>query len=505
MSYILLSFAAFFAILILFYYILPKRFQWGVLLFGSIAFYFFSGPKYFLYVLATAVITYAFARLSEKFKGRKASSLCITAAVLLDLGVFLVLKYADFVIENINVFLPKGSELKLFSFILPLGLSFYTFSAVGYIVDISRGKYAAEKNFFKFLLYLIYFPQITEGPIPRFDTLSARLFKEHPLSFSNIKNGYLLVLWGLFKKLVVADGIAFVVSLTIKNATNLSGVELWLGMFAWGIELYGDFSGGIDVSRGVSKMLDIDLDINFKRPYFAINLTDYWNRWHITLGNWVKDYFFYPIALSPRFAKITKFTRKKFGKFVAKTVPVGILSLLLFTIIGIWHGANWGEVLFGVFNGVVILISTILEPVYVKIRKKLGMDEKVGFRIFRVIRTFLVITIARVISLPHNIPVSGKMLLSMFGLRRVTSSFFTLSGTLMGGKSLIVLFPVIAGCIVMFIVSFIEEKGNEIPALLSAKPVILNVLIFSLLTVAIVVFGSYGIGYEAAGFIYSAY
>jgi hypothetical protein len=133
------------------------------------------------------------------------------------------------------------------------------------------------------------------------------------------------------------------------------------------------------------------------------------------------------------------------------------------------------------------------------------MDEKVGFRIFRVIRTFLVITIARVISLPHNIPVSGKMLLSMFGLRRVTSSFFTLSGTLMGGKSLIVLFPVIAGCIVMFIVSFIEEKGNEIPALLSAKPVILNVLIFSLLTVAIVVFGSYGIGYEAAGFIYSAY
>lgn len=530
MTYTSLLFAIFCLVLLLIYYAVPKKFQWVVLLIGSVGFYLFSGVKYILYVVVTAFTTYITAILAYKNKkdfaeklpelkntltsdevriavkkNERKSKTFMLCAVAVDLGILITLKYLDFVISNINTFLPETSALPMFSFVLPLGLSFYTFSAVSYVVDVNRGKYAPERNFAKFFLYLTFFPQIIQGPIPKFDQLAPQLFAEHKAEYKNLRNGYQLVLWGLFKKMVIADSVAAIVGAMLKNTAALSGLELWLGMFVWGIQLYTDFSGGIDVSRGVAQMFGITLDINFKRPYFALDLTDYWNRWHISLGNWLKDYFFYPVAFSKGYAKINKFTKKKFGKFIAKTVPVGILSLILFTIIGIWHGANWGEVLFGVFNGVVVLISTLCEPLFVKIRKPLRMDELVFFRIFRSVRTFLIITVARVISLPSNISIAGSMLLTMFGIRSSETPFFAFSGQLIQAGDLRMYLPALFGCIVLFVVSFLEEKGNSVRDLINEKPMAVRVTLISLGTVAIVLFGAYGIGYVASNFIYSNY
>ena len=530
MTYTSITFALFFLILLVAYYVVPKKFQWVVLLIGSITFYLFSGVKYILYVLVTAFTTYITAILTHKNKKDFAEKLpqlqetlsadelraavkknenksraFMLTAVFVDLGILIVLKYLDFVLTNINAFLPAESALPLFSFILPLGLSFYTFSAVGYVVDVNRGKYDPERNFAKFFLYLTYFPQIIQGPIPRFDRLAPQLCGEHEADFKNLRDGFQLVLWGLFKKMVIADSIAAIVGAMLKNTATLSGLELWIGMFIWGIQLYTDFSGGIDVSRGVSQMLGITLDINFKRPYFATDLTDYWNRWHISLGDWLKDYFFYPVAFSKAYGKINKFTKKKFGKFIAKTVPVGILSLILFTVIGIWHGANWGEVLFGVFNGVVILISTLCEPLFVKIRKKFRLDKSVIFRIFQSVRTFIIITIARVISLPSNIVIAGSMLLTMFGIRGTQMPFFTLSEQMIKAGDLKTYLPALLGCILLFVVSFVEEKGHSIRDIINSKPMFVRVLIMSLGTMAIILFGAYGIGYDASNFIYSNY
>ncbi len=530
MTYTSLVFALFCLVLLLVYYVAPKKIQWIVLLIGSVVFYLFSGVKYILYVVITAFTTYITAILAHKNKREFAGKLpelkqtlsadevriaikknerksraFMLCAVAVDLGILIVLKYLDFVLSNINTFLPQESALPLFSFVLPLGLSFYTFSAVGYVVDVNRGKYEPERNFAKFFLYLTYFPQIIQGPIPRFDQLASQLFAERKAEYKNLRDGFQLVLWGLFKKMVIADSVAAIVGAMLKNTATLSGIELWLGMFVWGIQLYTDFSGGIDVSRGVSQMFGITLDINFKRPYFAINLTDYWNRWHISLGNWLKDYFFYPVALSKGYSKVNKFVKKKFGKFIAKTVPVGVLSLILFTIIGIWHGANWGEVLFGVFNGVVVLISTLCEPLFVKIRKPLHMDESVFFRIFRSVRTFLIITIARVISLPSNIAIAGSMLLTMFGIRSSGASFFSFTGQMVQAGDFMRYLPALLGCILLFIVSFLEEKGHSVRDLINAKPMFVRVAIASLGTVAIILFGAYGIGYVASNFIYSNY
>ncbi len=530
MSYISLTFALFCFILLLVYYLAPKKYQWVVLLSGSVVFYLFSGVKYILYVVITALTSYVAAVLihknKKKFatelpelqktlssdevrvaikKNERKSKMLMLSAVSVALGILIVLKYLDFVITNINVFLPEGAALPLFSLVLPLGLSFYTFSAIGYVIDVNRGKYEPERNLAKFFLYLTYFPQIIQGPIPRFDQLGSQLFSRHKADFNNIRSGFQLVLWGVFKKMVIADSVAAIVGAMLTNVATLSGIEIWIGMFVWGIQLYTDFSGGIDVSRGVSQMFGITLDINFKRPYFATNLTDYWNRWHITLGNWLKDYFFYPIALSKGYSKINKFTKKKFGKFIAKTVPVGVLSLILFTVIGIWHGANWGEVLFGVFNGVVVLVATLCEPLFVKIRKSLHMDESVFFRIFRSVRTFIIITLARVISLPSNIGIAGGMFLSMFGLASSEVGFFAFTNQLVRPEDIKSYVPALLGCVLLFIVSFVEEKGYSVREVINEKPMVVRVGLAALGTVAIILFGAYGIGYDASSFIYSNY
>ncbi len=530
MSYSSLSFAVFFLILLILYYLVPKKIQWCVLLCGSIVFYLFSGPKYLIYVLVTTLVTFFAALIvykkrqtfSQKLpeleeqlsqdqlalaikKNNRIIHFFMTMAVVVDLGILIVLKYTNFVISNINTFLPETSALPLFSFVLPLGLSFYTFSAVGYVVDVSREKYKPEKNFAKFFLYLTYFPQIVQGPIPSFDRLAHQLYAGHAFNFKNIKYGYQLVLWGLFKKLVIADAIAPLVVAMLADVTKVSGLEIWLGMFIWGLQIYADFSGGVDVSRGVSQMLDITMDLNFTRPYFALNLNDFWNRWHMSLGNWLKDYFFYPIAFSSSFSRITKWTKKKFGKFVAKTVPVGILSLFLFTIIGIWHGANWGETLFGVFNGVVILISTLIDPFFAKQRKKYHYDQNVGYRIFCAIRTFLLITLARVFSRPLNIVATGSMFLSMFGFNSGHLPFFSFTGNVFVPSELITYLPALLGCILLFFVSLIEEKGKSIRDIINSKPVIIGIVIAALGTAAIVLFGAYGVGYEASNFIYQQY
>lgn len=529
MSFISLTFAVFFVLLLAAYYLVPKKVQWVVLLAFSVVFYLFSGPKYLLYVAATALATYGAALGAHRTRKSFAERLpelrktlppeevrklvqkndrrvhrFVALALAVDLGILIVLKYLDFVLSNINALLPEGSALPLFRFVLPLGLSFYTFSAVGYVVDVGRGKYEPERNFARFALYITYFPQVIQGPIPRYDRLAPQLAAGHAFDYENLRDGFQLILWGIFKKLVIADSVAAIVQAMLKNVDAISGLEVWLGMFVWGIQIYTDFSGGIDVTRGLSHMLGIELDINFRRPYFSTDLSDFWNRWHISLGSWLKDYFFYPVALSKRYARFSKFMRNKFGKFIAKTVPVGLLSLVLFTVIGIWHGANWGETLFGVFNGVVVLISTLCEPLLAKARKKLRMDGSVFWRVFRSVRTFLLITLARVLSLPLNMGKSGRMYAKMFGFSHEIG-FFTVTHTLVPKGGLLPFLPAALGCVLLFTVSLTEERGHGIRELINRRPAALRVALAALGTAAIFLFGAYGLGYDAASFIYSNY
>ena len=539
MTFLSFTFAAFLGASLLVYWGMPKKVRPYVLLAVSVAFYLFSGPKYIAYIAAATAVTYVCALLvyknNEAFaagskalkaevgpdafkklqkKSHRKSSLFVALALLCDLGILCVIKYLDFLLGNLwSLF---GKEFSGLGLMMPLGLSYFTFAAVGYIIDVSRGKYAPERNFAKFALYMTYFPQMLQGPIPRFDFMGTQLCEEKSIDVHKFADGLRLCLWGAFKMLVIASTVApLVANVSSFGAPGyklpfptytLGGAQIWVGMIAWGIQLYTSFSGGIDIAEGISECFGITMAENFKRPYFAVNLTDYWNRWHISLSEWLKDYVFYPMALSKRFARFSKFLKNKFGKFIAKTVPVGLLSLLLFTLVGIWHGANWGEILFGVFNGVIILISTLLEPLFVKIRKPLRMDKLLIWRIFRALRTFVLITLTRVVSKAPSVTMAMAYYRAMF----LSPAFGSLQNYVADaggiGPLLLKYLPAIVGCLVLFAVSLTEEKHTKhsLRAILADKPV-LRVSLELLCLAAVVVFGSYGIGFDSAAFIYSHY
>jgi len=297
-----------------------------MLLAASYIFYSYAGVKYLIYILATTVSTYLISRrlnsiqtvqssyLKEKKEElsreeRKAYKAKMKArqrfwmviCLVFNFGILAVIKYGDFAIENVNSVLNlfhTGKQLSLIGFALPLGISFYTFQTMGYLIDVYREKYPYEKNIFKLALFISFFPQVIQGPISRFDDLKETLFGKHEFQLRNLTFGLQRILWGFFKKLVIADRLLIAVNTIVHNPDEFQGVYVLVGMFFYAITLYADFTGGIDVAIGVAEVLGIRMKENFERPFFSKSITEYWRRWHISLGSWFKEYMFYPISVS---------------------------------------------------------------------------------------------------------------------------------------------------------------------------------------------------------------
>ncbi len=230
----------------------------------------------------------------------------IVALVALgNFGLLFFFKYWNFSAEAINKLLPNGN-LPVFELILPLGISFYMFQSIGYVIDVYRKKYPPEKNILKFALFVSFFPQMVQGPISRFDSLGKQLYRGNSFSYDSLKAGIELTLCGYLKKLLIADRAAILVNSVFQHYSEYDGGIILIGVVFYCIQLYCDFSGGIDITRGVAKMFGIELVENFKRPIFATSLSDFWRRWHISLGTWMKDYLFYPLSLSKPFIKLRK-------------------------------------------------------------------------------------------------------------------------------------------------------------------------------------------------------
>ena len=293
MSLVSIEFIVFVIISLLLYYMIPKKYQWIMLLVSSISFYLIGGITAILYLIFTTLTTYFAGRLLGKYNKedkkyaditKKKKRLVVLITALLNFGILFFLKYWNPVADMINKVL-RFEKINRLELILPLGISFYIFQSIGYIIDVYRNKYEPEKNVFKYALFTSFFPQMVQGPISRFDSLGNELFSEHKFSWDNVKDGIQLLMLGYFKKLVIADRAAVVVNAVIGDYTNQSGSVLLIAMILYCIQLYCDFSGGIDVTRAVAKMFGITLVDNFKRPIFSTSLTDFWRRWHISLGS----------------------------------------------------------------------------------------------------------------------------------------------------------------------------------------------------------------------------
>lgn len=532
------SFLLFFTAVLLVYYIVPKRVQWILLLVASYAFYVISGFAQVFFLLGTTLITYGAGLLMQKRRDRYKADLeniknnksdkdaqkelkqnlkkqatadihrIQVIAIVLSLGILAVVKYSSFAIDNLNSLLKitgLSAQIPGFKILVPLGISFYTFMAMGYVIDIGRGKYDAERNFGKLALFLSFFPSIVQGPISRYDDVGKKLVEEHKLNYENLTYGAQLIMWGFFKKLVIADRISPVVSqIFVVNYKDYSGTMLFLGVIMYAIQIYCDFSGGIDITRGAAQMLGIELPLNFERPYFSKSVAEYWRRWHITLGAWMREYVFYPIMLSKPMSKLSKKVKDKYGQQKSKYVPSVITPFIVFILIGIWHGANWRYVAFGLYNAIVVAGSVALEPLFSKISEKLKIKtESAGWQIFRVVRTFLILIFSKAIVKSPSLKVAAGIIFRMltnFNVH-IVGEFLDKDFDL-GYKNWIVFGLAL---LLLFAISLMQEFGIHIRKSIGKWNIVPRWLVYFAMLLIILIFGIYGPSYDASEFIYQAY
>lgn len=466
------------------YYAVPQKHRWIVLLAASYAFYALSNVKALAFIVFSTAVSFCTARkisaVAQKYRGgvqtetdkqkrkllrascKKEKKLFLAAGLIVCFGILAAAKYTNFFIENINAFFSLfGTEkhLGMIHLILPLGISFYTFQITSYLFDVYNEKYEAETNVFHYALYVSWFPAILQGPISRYNELKSQFFEEsHPFVLKNVQFAVQRILWGYLKKLVIADRAAEVVDYIFGNFETLPWYITFAGLLFYSIELYADFSGGMDVVLGVSELMGIKLAENFRQPFFSQSISEFWRRWHITLGTWMKDYIFYPFSLSKTSASIGKLF-SKISTFAGRTVPMCIANLLVFFIVGVWHGAEYHFIVYGLYNGVLIVLGIMLKPLLEKLVALLHINTvSPAYRVFRTARTFLLVNIGWVFDDVADLGQSFRMLRQLFSFK--TGSLISNFQFLTFSPKTI--FTVLLFCIVWLIVSIQKERGCNI-------------------------------------------
>ena len=507
-----LSFVLFLFCLYAVFFLVPKKAQWVVLLIASLGFYVSCSGIGILYVLSSAVITYLSARIIQsitlqrksyirenkdtlgkeekaayKKRMQKKSRCVMILAVLLNFCLLFSAKY----------------WLKpVYGWIVPLGISFYTLQITGYIVDVYWENISAEKNFFKVLLFVSFFPQMTQGPIGDFEQLSGELFREHKMDYRNFSYGIQRMLWGFFKKMVIADALAPCVADVFADYASHSGIAVIFGAFIFMAQLYADFSGYMDIMCGYCEMLGIKLAENFNTPFFSKSVSEFWRRWHMTLGLWLRKYIYYPVAGSGWAMKSGERIKAKNSRLI----PASIALVAVWLTTGLWHEFSWPYLVWGMLNGVVIIISLFLAPLYEKTRNVFHIKpESGGWRVFQIVRTSVLITLFEIIAGSAGVSEGIRYIGSFANPVGTAGGIRSELLNMIGGDSLKLLgfLAAFLGIAVLFAVSVIEQKKPVREILeksLVLRIVISLVLLFCIVTLGVKASASIGGGFMYAGF-----
>lgn len=518
------NFIVFMAVAFALYYLLPKKWQWGVLLAASLAFYAFSGVEYFVFMLFTIATVYGATRWIDRQQARTAAYIAEHKETLSReekkqikhrskkrtfamLCICLGLNFAILAVCKAMIVEPFKSAFSdgpfsFMSFMLPMGISFYMFQSAGYVIDVYRGVAKAEKNPLKLALFVAYFPQLVQGPISRFNDLSATLLTPHAFNGRQISFGLQRVLWGYFKKLVLADRILPAVQTIVGAPEEFSGVYMLVVAVFYAIQIYGDFTGGIDITIGLSQMLGINVTENFNRPFFSKNTAEYWRRWHITLGTWFKDYVFYPLSVCTPMLKLAKASRRRLGDGFGKRVPVYISSLVTWLITGIWHGFQLHFAVWGLANCFVIVVSQELEPLYARFHHRFHIKHTTAYRGFEVLRTFFLMSVIRMLDWYNDVGLYFKQYATLFYRWDLPALW---DGSLLQLGLSIADYVILAlGVLLVFAVSMLQRSGS-VREKLEKQPAALRYALIALLFFAVLLFGAYGIEYDASQFIYNQF
>ena len=524
-----IEFIVFLCITVGLYFIFPISKRWIVLLIASCVFYCIAGIKFIPFIAVTSFATYFSAlfidkkyceldkKLSEgdyekeqeELLKEKCENNCkkvVAIAILISLAILSYTKFTNMIIDSLqgifNRFGIQTIQLSPISIIVPLGISYYTFSTIGYVMDVYWREYRAEKEFFKYLLFILFFPHILQGPFARYNRLAPQLIKGHKFNYQRVCFGIQLMLWGYFKKLVIAERLAIFVNTVYGDWGNQKGFILLIASVFYAIQLYADFSGCVDIARGMSQIMGIELDVNFRQPYFAKTVEEYWRRWHISLGEWFKDYLYMPVSVSKFVRNCSKRIRKKYGKQAGKNVAIVISLVAVWLATGIWHGTGWVYVIWGIWNGGIIIGSNLLKKKYTILKQNLHINEESqGWKIFQIVRTFILVgVVTKPLTLTGSVHSAIELYKNLFSEFNIWVFFDQSLYTY--GLDRQDFWLAVFSIVLLFGVSLMKEKGIQIRESIAEKNIILRWSLYYLAFFSIIVFGKYGPGYDVSNFIY---
>lgn len=518
MSFTTLSFVGFVALVLAVYYLIPKRLQWVWLLAASLFFYVSLARKMLVFVLFSGLWAHGAAQLIFHLHQRekqalqtadpadkKACKRCWLARRRLVLFLFLggsiaLLLLLKFYNVGALILANYGLRLPFLRLALPLGISFYTLQLAGYVLDVYNKQAQPEKNPFKTLLFTSYFPQIVQGPISRFSQLHPQLVAPHAFDYDAFVLGFQRVLWGYFKKLVIADRFAILTRTLFENYDSYPGFYIAVLAVVFTLQMYADFSGGIDIALGISQMLGITQVENFLRPFFSKSIQEFWRRWHITLGTWLRDYLFYPLTLSHTFGRLRKFFARHDMPWAAKWIPAYLALLALWLASGIWHGEGLQYILYGLWHGSLIMVGTSMEKPAAAFLAALRIPPtSQTLKLFRMVRTFSLVALGELIF-------GAAGLAGVLGLLRALFSawnpWILLDGSLLqlglDGKDMLV---GVLALLVLLAASLLSRQTDLRQWIYRQElPLRWGILLSGIASVA--VFGIYGPEYDPTPFIY---
>lgn len=407
------EFLVFFPIVFLLYYVLPHKLRPAMLLLASYYFYMSWNPELVFLILGTTVISYFAGIIIDKYRQKKLlSKACLVIAVGTSLAVLFFFKYFNFVADTAsdvaNLFGANVSWTAI-NVILPVGISFYTFQTLSYVIDIYRNTCRVEKNFGYYALFVSFFPQLVAGPIERPENLIPQLREGHKLDAENIRSGLRLMAIGFFKKIVIADGVSAIVDKVYNAPDQANGLSLVIATVLFSVQIYGDFSGYTDIAIGCARMMGIRLMKNFNRPYTAQTIKEFWGRWHISLSTWFRDYLYIPLGGNRKGE-----ARKLLNVFI------------VFLVSGIWHGAAMTFVLWGILHGLYRVVEDVFAPHIRSFYKKRSIDpSNEGLVLFRRIRTFVLVAFAWIFFRANSTEELWVLLGKLFTDWSLAPDFFT--------------------------------------------------------------------------------
>lgn len=508
MSIVSFRFFVFVAAAVMVYYITPRPIRWLPLLLSSTAFIIIGcSRQMYLVFLEQVVVAYCGALLLHR--NLKRSGLVCGIIVAIEIFALTLLKESSFFIISaryISTFLGQPREIPFMENAAPLAISYYTLMLVSYILDVHWGKTEPEKNPFKLLLYVSFFPQMTAGPISRYSETAGALWEGHRANYDNLCFGVQRFLWGLFKKLVLAERLGTIVNTIysggLQGTWTPTGTYVWIGAIAYVFQLYTDFSGGMDIVVGTAQLFGVHLPENFNTPFYSTSMSELWRRWHITLGLWLKDYIMFPFLKSNLAAKIRAFCQKHWGKKAAKRIPTYFGTLLVWLYCGFWHGGTYKWVFWGLSTFTIIVGGMILQPLFDKLRQLLQVNTEAGsWTLFGRLRTFVLFTITVSIQPADSLRAGLKMWKNAF----VYNPWVLVDGSLYKlGLDRLDFWIMIFGLMLLFVVSKYQQQGS-VREIIAKQNLVFRWALWLGLFATVLLFGMYGEGYDPAEFIYGGF